>query len=98
MSKSGTRLKEKRREGIGIITSTNLGEIGSTAHDQLNGWAGQVTVKAGVVHEGSSLPFTRLGNQSRCLFVTRTEHAFWIKVAVFYHLNTLRTGDADLRF
>jgi hypothetical protein len=71
--KFGTRHKEKKCEGIGIITNTNLGEIGSTAHDQFGGWVGQVTVKAEDVHEGSPLPCTRLGNQSSCLFVCYEE-------------------------
>jgi len=63
----------KKYESIGVITSTNLGEIRSTARDQLSGWAGQVTVKAEDVHEGSSLSCTRLGNHSTCLFVCYEE-------------------------
>lgn len=69
MPKFGTRRTGKKHEGIGIIANTNLGEIRSTAHDQLSGWAGQVTVKAEDVHEGSSLSCNRLGKQSSCLFV-----------------------------
>ena len=61
------------REATGVITNTNLGEIRSTVHDQLSGWAAQVTVKAEDVHEGSSLSCTRLGNQSSCLFVCYEE-------------------------
>jgi hypothetical protein len=58
-----TRRKEKKREGIGVVTNRNLGETGSTAHEQWGGWAGQVTVKAEDIHEGSSLPCTILGNR-----------------------------------
>jgi len=66
-------IRGKKSEGIGVVTNKNLGEIGSTAHDQLSGWADQVTVKAEDVHEGSSLSCTRLGNQSNCLFVCYEE-------------------------
>ena len=52
MPKFGTRHKEKKREGIGVVTNRNLGETGSTAREQWSGRAGQVTVKAEDVHEG----------------------------------------------
>ena len=86
MPNFGTCHKERQREGTGVVTNTNLGEMCSIARDQMSGWAGQGTVKAEDVREGSSLPCTRLDNQSSCLFVTRKEHAFWNKVAVFYEM------------
>jgi hypothetical protein len=67
--KFGLHNEEKKREGTGIATNTNLGEIGSTAHGQLSGWVGQVTVNADDDHECCSLPCTRFVNQSNCLFV-----------------------------